>query len=69
MNYFSRVIVFSFENASKDLYAFRLLHGLSSDSSSFLSLKKYYFCNKSLSFCKKDIDTFIYVLIISDFYY
>lgn len=29
LNYFSRVIVFSFENASEDLYAFRLLHGLS----------------------------------------
>ena len=35
----------------------------------FLYLKKYYFCNKPLSFCKKDIDTFIYVLIISDLYY
>ena len=29
VNYFSRVIVFSFENTSEDLYAFRLLHGLS----------------------------------------
>ena len=31
--------------------------------------KKVLLCNKPLSFCKKDIDTFIYVLIISDLYY